>query len=528
MSAHVLLVTVSLVTVSVAVCGGIAYWAAKRHLENSLGHELLAVVAAAAPGIDGDLHQVVYRDGNGELVGSEEFEELRLRLDTIRRAVGLPRQGSPIYTMRPSETFDRTGELEFVVMTDRDRYGQYFVGNHYPAMPHNRVALTGEPAVSGIYEDREGTWLSAAAPVRDSNGQVVAILQADRDVTFYYVEARKRALEIFSGAGIAVALGVLLALWLSRHVRAPLESLTAASEALSEGRLDHRLEESRQDEFGALARAFNSMAVTIERTQGELTSALEQAQAAERMKSRFLASMSHELRTPLNAIIGYADMTVEHLEERGDRDLVDDQRRIVGAGRHLLALIDELLDVSKFSEGKLALMRGPVSVEALVHESLALVRPQAEMKAVRLDSPQVPRDLIVEVDGRRMVQVLVNLLANAVKFTAPKGRVAIEVVADPAAGRLRLTVTDTGVGIPKDQLSMLFNPFVQLDNQPRGLRLSSGTGLGLYLSRSIVQLHGGQLDVESTPGKGSQFIVSLPGCSTTGSPGGETAKADAA
>ncbi|HEY9636194.1 MAG TPA: PAS domain S-box protein [Coleofasciculaceae cyanobacterium] len=229
---------------------------------------------------------------------------------------------------------------------------------------------------------------------------------------------------------------------------------------------------------------------------------------ATRLKDEFLASMSHELRTPLNAILGLA----EALQEEVYGSLTDRQRRslstIEHSGRHLLELITEILDLSKIESGKMELQIAPVFLPSLCESSLAFVKQQAHHKRITLNFKMDEGLEEVELDERRIRQVLVNLLSNAVKFTPDGGEVWLGVEANPDREILQFRVIDTGLGIAPENIEKLFKPFVQLDSSLS--RRYAGTGLGLALVRRIAELHGGSVSLESEVGKGSQFTVTLP------------------
>jgi len=229
---------------------------------------------------------------------------------------------------------------------------------------------------------------------------------------------------------------------------------------------------------------------------------------ATRLKDEFLASMSHELRTPLNAILGLS----EALQEEVYGPLTDRQQRslstIEQSGKHLLELITEILDLSKIESGKMELQIAPVSLQNLCESSLAFVKQQAHQKKIELRSKVSQGLSEIELDERRIRQVLVNLLSNAVKFTPEGGKVGLEVEANPDSEILQFRVIDTGIGIAPENIDKLFKPFVQLDSSLS--RRYAGTGLGLALVRRIAELHGGSVCLESEIGKGSQFTVSLP------------------
>lgn len=229
---------------------------------------------------------------------------------------------------------------------------------------------------------------------------------------------------------------------------------------------------------------------------------------ATRLKDEFLASMSHELRTPLNAILGLS----EALQEEVYGPLTVKQRRSLGtieqSGKHLLELITDILDLSKIESGKMELQIAPTSLENLCASSLSFVRQQAHQKNLTLNSKFVQPLGLIEVDERRIRQVLVNLLSNAVKFTPDGGEVTLEVAVNRDAELIEMSVSDTGIGIAPENIGKLFMPFVQLDSSLS--RRYAGTGLGLALVQRLVELHNGKVTLVSEEGKGSCFTVSLP------------------
>lgn len=229
---------------------------------------------------------------------------------------------------------------------------------------------------------------------------------------------------------------------------------------------------------------------------------------ATRLKDEFLASMSHELRTPLNAILGLS----EALQEKVYGPLTEKQLKtlitIEQSGKHLLDVINDILDLSKIESGKLELQITPTCAAELCDSSLTFVKQAAHHKNIKLSCEIAEGLRDIEVDERRMRQVLINLLSNAVKFTPEGGEVSIKVEVEPANEIVEFSVIDNGIGIASEDIHKLFKPFVQLDSSLS--RSYSGTGLGLALVRRIVELHGGSVKLESQVGRGSRFSVSIP------------------
>jgi PAS domain S-box-containing protein len=245
------------------------------------------------------------------------------------------------------------------------------------------------------------------------------------------------------------------------------------------------------------------------RAEEQLRGAKEEAEAATVAKSQFLANMSHELRTPLNAIIGVSEMLQEDASASGQTDTIDPLQRIVRAGRELLYLINDILDLSKIEAGKLDLLLERFEIAKVIDESVATAQPVADRNG-NLLNVQYDEDLgSMVADQTRVRQVILNLLSNACKFTRD-GNVRIEATRESMNGLdwLLLSVSDTGIGMTEEQMARLFKEFSQAD--PSTTRKYGGTGLGLAISRRLCNHMGGDISVESTPGKGSIFSIRLP------------------
>jgi signal transduction histidine kinase len=248
---------------------------------------------------------------------------------------------------------------------------------------------------------------------------------------------------------------------------------------------------------------------TVTQRTEELKHAMEAAEHANRAKSSFLANMSHELRTPMNAIIGYSEMLMEDARDDGNQDAADDLEKIQGAGKHLLSLINDVLDLSKIEAGKVDIYLETFAVPALVADVVstidALVKKNHNQLRVEVD-PSLGE---MRADVTKVRQALFNLLSNAAKFTH-RGEIGLVVQGEREGGTdwIRLSVSDSGIGIPPEKLDHVFEEFSQADDSTT--RNYGGTGLGLPISRRFCQMMGGDITVESTAGEGSTFTIRLP------------------
>ncbi len=294
-----------------------------------------------------------------------------------------------------------------------------------------------------------------------------------------------------------------------RSPRAPIIFLTGQGdrqvdlEAMRAGAVDY-LSKNRLD----ASRLERSIRYAWEHFQNSeaLRAALEAAEAARKQmqeanmaKGRFLATMSHEFRTPLHSILGFSELLLEDAPTAEDREYA---QNIQQSGRHLLNLVNDLLDLSRIQAGHLELDRSIVNLGLAVNSACDCLQALARARGVGLEVP--PTSLgELWVDPVRLHQILLNLLSNAVKFTPPGGTVRVEVTREPRA--VRIAVHDTGVGISPEDQARIFQPYVRA-----GTRLEPGAGLGLAIVRLLVEAHGGSVEVESEPGKGSCFSVVLP------------------
>jgi signal transduction histidine kinase len=305
-----------------------------------------------------------------------------------------------------------------------------------------------------------------------------------------------RNLLIGAGGGsllLAVALGLLLA----ASVVAPLRRTESRLDEIAAGDFADRLEVANRDELGSLAAKVN-------RTSDELQRLYQELETASRHKSDFLATMSHELRTPLNAIIGFAEVLREEISGELNEDQLADVEEVLAASEHLLLLVNDVLDLAKIEAGSMELELSEVAIPEVLHSAVSMHSERAARGGVELTVTTEPEEITIAADRRRVRQVVFNLVSNAVKFTPREGR--IDVSARRDNGQVEIAVADTGLGIAPEELETIFEEFKQATDGKR----AEGTGLGLPLSRKLVELHGGRLWAESKPGRGSTFRFTLP------------------
>ena len=308
-----------------------------------------------------------------------------------------------------------------------------------------------------------------------------------------------RSRNLFVGvAAAALVLALLLGFVLSWSLTSPIQRIDARLAAISSGDFSGHVDVGNRDELGALATNVNRMNDELRRLYSEF-------EAASRHKSEFLANMSHELRTPLNAIIGFSQVLREGMfgeVNEKQSEYLDD---IITSGNHLLSLINDVLDLSKVEAGQVELEMAPFSLQGSLERGLVVVRERASGEGVNVALAADPEANMVEGDERRIQQVIFNLLSNAVKFTSSGGDV--DVTTARVNGEVWVSVTDTGPGIAPEDHEWLFEEFHQTE---AGIEQREGTGLGLSLSKRLVELHGGHIWVESELGKGSTFTFTLP------------------
>jgi signal transduction histidine kinase len=363
-----------------------------------------------------------------------------------------------------------------------------------------RIVLTDAQGI--VVADSEGELLgetySTGTPGRllstpwqtDVIGTLYIIPQPSSGVGFTALQILIRTIGLFFlwGGLIAVAIGLIMTFFLSRRILAPVKSLTAVAKKLGKGDFSQRVQIKDRSELGELAETFNSMASDLER--------------AERLQRNMVADVAHELRTPLSNIRGY-------LEAVRDGVIAPDENTIRSLDEEatlLSRLVNDLQELSLAEAGQLKLVRAGEDIGQLIKQTVAVIRPQAMAKGVSV-SVDLPDGLpAVDIDWQRIGQVLRNLLENAVAHTSGGG--SVSVTAAREGSWVSVSVTDTGEGIPAEDLANIFERFYRVDQSRT--RATGGSGLGLTIARRLVEAHGGEINARSEPGKGSCFSFTLP------------------
>jgi signal transduction histidine kinase len=366
-------------------------------------------------------------------------------------------------------------------------------------------AVSDKAARSMLASDGAGApVLTSYAPIAALEWFVFVEQPEDEALAPLYATLWRTGLLLVGGLVLSLLASVLLA----RRIVRPIRKLQQGAAEIGAGRLDHRIAVTTGDELETLASEFNRMATQLQESYAGLEAKVDartrDLAIANQHKSEFLAAMSHELRTPLNAIIGFSDV----LKRQMFGVLNPKQSKYVEvihtSGRHLLSLINDLLDLSKVEAGKMDLDLAPFSVAVAVENALAMVRGRADGKSIAVAVDLDPGLDVAVADERKFRQILLNLLSNAIKFTPEAGSISIAAKRLPDA--IEVSVSDSGIGIAPENQDAIFEEFRQIDGSQR----PEGTGLGLTLARKLIKRHGGTIRVESTLGHGARFTFTLP------------------
>ena len=477
----------------------VIYYTSVAEIERQMGLRAQGIATTASLLIDQDLHQKIVENPS-EYFGHAAQKYINKELLRIKKANNL---STDIYV------YAKTFWLDNTVMFSATSNIKESKMKGMPLDPRLQSAFQSkQPGFSELFTTMNGTWIAGYAPIFTKHGAISGLVEVPFDVSIEIKNTRKNLFQKIGLAfvftlGICIFITLFMSNLITQRIKIFIDTVTSISSC---GRWHSKVEKKSDDELGALADQINNMIDRIQAFQQSMITLKDKAEHSNRLKSEFLANMSHEIRTPLNAIIGnaqllsYGDITLEQKKFANS---------IRSASDSLLSLVNDILDFSKIEAGELSLDRLDFSIRDVLQEAVDIF--EYEKTNIRLIThvyDDVPNH--VSGDPYRLKQVIINLLNNAVKFT-DYGQITICAAnyndcnkGDP---KLLFTVEDTGIGIRKEDIPALFEPFIQADGSAS--RKYEGTGLGLAICKKIVNIFGGEIWVESELGRGSKFCFTM-------------------
>lgn len=386
--------------------------------------------------------------------------------------------------------------------TDKETIGQYLTDEISSRLLFNLNA----PQTEILFQN--SNFLDIAAPIL-SSGKVIGWARVG-----FSLQEMKNSLQIISRNGLiyiilAVFIGIIFSILIANGLTSGLNNLLLVIEKVKLGDRDVRADGTRLDEIGYLGKGFNAMLYAVKESDEKMKEARQVAEAANIAKSQFIANMSHELRTPLNAVIGYSEMLQEEYDELHPDEMLSDLSKINSAGKHLLNLINDVLDLSKIESGKMEIFNETFDVPKMLNQVLSTVEMLVKQRGNKLKFEYDESVGLMHADLTKMRQILLNLLSNASKFT-DHGTISLSVTMFEQHNSpwIRFIISDSGIGIPLEKQHLLFHAFKQVDGSTT--RKYGGTGLGLVISKRFIEMMGGTITLNSILGQGTTFIVELP------------------
>ena len=477
----------------------LAFKSQRKALIQQFQLELLHIVNSTAIFIDGDAHQ---RINSNNFLDSDDFKKLREQLIEVKAVNMLAEE---IYTLRypidkPKPKMLTPGEeLEFVVMSNDLPEEELFVGDRYYVREEMLQTFEeGKPNATKLYVDQHGAWISAYAPVKNSNGEVVAILEADYRADNYFDQLQQDMLLMGAIAVVSVLLSLILGSMLARKISKPLESLTSAATYISDSHFDHEIKiDNSTRELHDLTSAFDDMRGNLNQNINELKQVREELLRKERLSTigQMASTIIHDLRNPMGVIMastGVLKMDVD--DEMRGKMIQMIEKKI----EQLNGMISDLLE---FSKGEVKLNPQPMALCDFIDEQVETFKLQLDGKKVEIES-NVEQKVDVKIDRDRLSRSIGNLVTNAVEAMGKTGG-KVRLDGGSKNGSAIIKISDNGPGIPKKIQKNLFDAFVT-SGKP------NGTGLGTSIARHIVEAHGGSISFTSIIGQGTEFEIMLP------------------